>query len=173
MPRTSYDGRTWHERRTFVASDPLPEHDASAELPRLMPVTVAIVHAEDRKTKDAQALRATGSPPPGVSQDQAVRLLLSGVCDERQAFVGLRNMFMQSGVTAQMRYDLLPIPPNGLCVWLVAALLFARLEAKAAAREEPKALSTGQVLDALRMLHDALDKMKSAENQGLHLLRFL
>lgn len=153
-PAAMYDSRAWHQERVFIAAESLPAPDA--ELPSVMPATLAVVHAEGRSTKDAQALRATGSPPPDTRPEYAARLLLSGVCDERQAFVGLRNMFMQSGLATAMHYELIRIPPNGMCVWLVAALLAARREARTAGREEPGTLSTGQVVDALRQMYDGV-----------------
>ena len=151
-PRAPFGGRTWHAKRKFVVADPLPPHHATAELPALLPAALAVVHAEPGKTMDAQALRATGSPPPGTAPEQAARLLLSGICDERQVFVGLRNMFMQSGVPAAMGYELVSIPGNGLCVWLVAALLAVRRDARVAQCDEPRALATGEIVNALSKL---------------------
>ena len=150
--RAPFGGRTWHAKRRFCVSDTLPQDGAAMELPRLLPTELAVVHVEAVPTRDAQALRATGSPPPGVSPDQAAKLLLSGACDERLAITGLRNMFMQSGVPAAMSYELISVPPNGLCVWLVIALLAARCDARRGQRTEPHVLSSGAVLDVLRTL---------------------
>ena len=152
-PRVAFGGRTWHAKRTLCVSDTLPRDGASMEIPRLLPVELAVVHAEAGITKDTQALRATGSPPAGVSPDQAAKLLLSGACDERLAITGLRNMFMQSGVPAAMCYEMISIPPNGLCVWLVLALLTVRCDARREQRIEPRSLTSGVVLDALQTLH--------------------
>ena len=150
--RVPFGGRTWHAKRRFCVSDTLPQDGAAMELPRLLPTELAVVHVEGVSTKDAQALRATGSPPPGVSPDQATKLLLSGACDERLAITGLRNMFMQSGVPAAMSYELISVPPNGLCVWLVLALLAARCDARGGQRTEPHVLTSGAILDVLRTL---------------------
>ena len=151
--RVSFDGRMWHAKRSFCVSDTLPQGGAAIELHRLLPTKLAVVYAERATTKDAQALRATGSPPPGVSPEQAAKLLLSGACDERLVITGLRNMFMQSGVPAAMYYELISVPPNGLCVWLVLALLTARCDARRGHRTEPHVLTSGAVLDVLRTLH--------------------
>lgn len=134
-------------------ADP-PPHDS--ELLGLIPTPIAVIHAEASTTMDAQALRATGSPPPGTAPERAARLLLTGVCDERQVFVGLRNMFMQSGLPAAMGYDLINIPANGLCVWLVAALLAVRRAARDALRDEPCTLTAGGTVKALRELGGVL-----------------
>lgn len=150
--RVPFGGRTWHGKRRFCVSDTLPQDGTAMELPRLLPTKLAVVHVEPVSTKDAQALRATGSPPPGVSPDQAAKLLLSGACDERLAITGLRNIFMQSGVPAAMSYELISVPPNGLCVWLVLALLTARRDARRGQRIEPHVLTSGAVLDVLRTL---------------------
>ena len=150
--RAPFGGRAWHAKRRFCVSDTLPQDGAAMELPRLLPTELAVVHVEGVSTKDAQALRATGSPPPGVSPDQAAKLLLSGACDERLAITGLRNMFMQSGVPAAMSYELIRVPPHGLCVWLVVALLTARRDARRGQRIEPHVLTSGAVLDVLRTL---------------------
>ena len=137
-PRAPFGGRSWHERRTVRVAEALPPCDASAELPCLFPAELAIVHVENASSKDAQALRATGSPPSGVSAEQAAKLLFSGACDERLVFTGLCNMFMQSGVPGAMGYDLIDIPPNGLCVWLVVALLSARRDAPLCGLRSPQ-----------------------------------
>ena len=152
VSRAPFGGRAWHAKRRFCVSDTLPQDGASMELPRLIPTVLAVVHVEPVATRDAQALRTTGALPPGVTPDQAAKLLLSGACDERLVITGLRNMFMQSGVPAAMAYQLISVPPNGLCVWLVLALLTARCDARRAQRTEPHMLTSGAVLDMLRAL---------------------
>ena len=125
-----------------------------------MPTPLAIIYAETGKTMDAQALRATGSPPPGTAREQVTRLLLSGVCDERQVFVGLRNMFMQSGVPAAMGYELISIPGNGLCVWLVTALLAVRRDARRIIRAKGERHAARIVHESPEAQHGARDAIR-------------
>ena len=148
--RQTFDSRKWHVNRRFFVSDTLPQDGAAMVLSGPIPTELAVVRVESESTKDVQALRATGSPPPGMSEEQAIKFVMNGGCDERLAITGLRNMFMQSGVPAAMSYELIRVPPHGLCVWLVVALLTARRDARSGT--EPHVLTSGAVLDVLRML---------------------
>jgi len=152
--RVPFAGRPWNQNRTFTASMYLPHDDVANDLPRLVPLQLATIRAEMTSTLDAKALRASSEPPPGLSEIKRVSWLMRAP-DERQVFAGMRNMFMQSGVPAMLQLEMIVLPAQGLCVWLMCALVSARHAARAAFREEPTSLDSQEILSELRRLQDA------------------
>ena len=73
-----------------------------------------------------------------------------------QAFTGMRNMFMQSGIPCALQLGIIALPAKGLCVWLMSALVAARHAARAARREEPRSLNSREVARELRRLAGSL-----------------
>lgn len=69
----------------------------------------------------------------------------------------MRNMFMQSGVAAELGLELIALPARGLCVWLMVALLRARRTIS----PKPCEIDARSALEHLNALHSCF-----AENEA-------